>query len=90
MKRVHLKATGFVQGVGYRMFIHRAATELDLYGWVRNLPDGSVEIDAQGPEQAIGELIKRAAEGPSRARVSTLRREDLPPSPEMTEFSVRI
>jgi acylphosphatase len=90
MKRVHLKAAGFVQGVGYRMFIHRAATELGLCGWVRNLPDGSVEIEVQGTEQAVGKLIGRAAEGPSRARVTALRREELPPSPEMTEFSVRI
>ncbi|NTW09952.1 MAG: acylphosphatase, partial [Chlorobiaceae bacterium] len=60
MKRVHLKAGGFVQGVGYRMFINRVAGELDLSGWVMNMPDGSVEIDAQGPEETIDELIRRA------------------------------
>ncbi len=90
MKRVHLKATGMVQGVGYRMFIDRVARELGLCGWVRNMPDGSVDIDAQGGEQAIGELIRRAAAGPSRARVASLLREELPPSDEMTEFSVRM
>ncbi|NTV97987.1 MAG: acylphosphatase [Chlorobiaceae bacterium] len=90
MKRVHLKARGFVQGVGYRMFINRVAGELDLSGWVMNMPDGSVEIDAQGPEETIDELIRRAAAGPSRARVTALLKEELPPSAEMKGFSVRI
>ncbi|NTU96293.1 MAG: acylphosphatase [Chlorobiaceae bacterium] len=88
MRRVRLKAAGFVQGVGYRMFIHMAATELYLCGWVRNSPDGSVDIDAQGTEEAVEELIRRAGKGPSRSRVSSLLVEELLPSPEMTGFSV--
>jgi acylphosphatase len=88
MRRVHLKVSGLVQSVGYRMFIHRAALELGLSGWVRNMPDGSVEIEAQGPEEKVAELIRLAGRGPSRARVSSLQGHELTPSQEGTGFAV--
>ena len=47
---------GRVQGVGFRWFVREAARRLDVAGWVRNRPDGSVEVEAEGTEAAIQSL----------------------------------
>lgn len=59
----HIFVIGFVQGVGFRRFIKSKAKLLKLTGWVKNMPDGRVEIVAQGPQNAIKELIKIAEKG---------------------------
>lgn len=59
----HILVLGFVQGVGFRRFIAKKAKELGLTGWVRNLPDGRVEIIAQGEKKDIEDLIKIAEKG---------------------------
>jgi acylphosphatase len=60
---------GRVQGVGYRFFAMRGARELGLNGWVRNLPDGSVEAFAEGDEAAMEQFLKRLRYGPLTSRV---------------------
>jgi acylphosphatase len=60
---------GRVQGVGYRFFAMRAARELGLNGWVRNLPDGSVETFAEGEEESLAQYVKRLGYGPLTGRV---------------------
>ncbi len=87
-KRVHLIVAGAVQGVGFRMFIDRKAKELNLSGWVRNRMDGTVEIDAQGPETAIEELLRQAKKGPSRSLVSSIRKEERVPDKDLEQFTV--
>ncbi len=87
-KRVHLIVTGTVQGVGFRMFIDRKAKELKLCGWVKNRIDGSVEIDAQGPEKAIEELLLQAKKGPSRSMVSSIKKEEQEPNPNLDRFTI--
>jgi len=62
--------------VGFRWFVLKNAGRLELAGWVRNNPDGSVELEAAGPAAAIAELRKRVAQGPAMARVDRV--EDLP------------
>ena len=69
--------TGRVQGVGYRFFAERAARDLELSGWVRNLPDGSVETVAEGEEEAIARYFDRLRQGPRGARVEGVAEEDL-------------
>ncbi|TLU88473.1 MAG: acylphosphatase [Chlorobium sp.] len=86
--RVHLIVSGHVQGVGYRMFIHRVASGLNLSGWVRNLPDGTVEIDAQGSDRNIQELVERARKGTSRSQVTRIRKEEKTPDETMKGFFV--
>ena len=66
--RVH----GDVQGVGYRRFVAREAQALDLAGWVRNEPDGTVYGEAEGPESVLEVFQARLAEGPPFASVSRL------------------
>ena len=87
-KRVHLIVAGAVQGVGFRMFIDRKAKELELSGWVRNRLDGTVEIDAQGSEKAIEELLRQAQRGPSRSMVSSIRTEERELDNTLGRFSV--
>ena len=54
---------GFVQGVGFRRFIKKKAVNLGLKGYVKNLPDGRVEILAQGEKQKIEDLRRVAEKG---------------------------
>ena len=54
---------GRVQGVGFRVFVHSVAQELGFTGWVKNMPDGSVVMEAQGDEARFGELKQRIQEG---------------------------
>ena len=61
--------TGRVQGVGFRWFVHREASELDLRGWVRNTEDGDVEVVASGSAEDIAELRASLREGPRGSRV---------------------
>ncbi len=60
---------GRVQGVGFRFFAERAARELGVRGWVRNLPDGSVESVAEGEDAAVDAYVARLERGPLTGRV---------------------
>ena len=68
MRRVRIVVRGVVQGVAYRASTRYQAIELGLTGWVRNLPDGSVELEAQGLRTA--ELEAWTRHGPPAARVT--------------------
>jgi acylphosphatase len=70
MRTVRLVITGRVQGVGYRMWAERAATQLSIRGWVRNRADGTVELLATGDEDAIAALIEACRQGPRTAAVT--------------------
>ena len=70
MKTTHIIVTGRVQGVGFRYFTVRCANDLSLCGWVRNLPDGSVETVIQGQDEKIEEMIGLLKQGPGAANVS--------------------
>ena len=59
MKRINALISGEVQGVGYREEVKRIAFELNIYGWVRNLEDGRVEITAEGENRSIEEFLEK-------------------------------
>ncbi|MCZ7391805.1 MAG: acylphosphatase [Candidatus Methanoperedens sp.] len=59
MKRINALISGEVQGVGYREAVKRFAFELSIYGWVRNLEDGRVEITAEGENQSIEKFFEK-------------------------------
>jgi acylphosphatase len=61
--------SGRVQGVGFRMFAWEAATREGLDGWVRNLPDGRVEILAEGETEAVQRFERQVRSGPRGSRV---------------------
>lgn len=77
-KRVYLLIKGSVQGVGYRYFCGRKAAEYGLYGYARNLPDGNVEVEAEGDSGMISDFIKDLRVGPFNASVRSVTVEELP------------
>lgn len=80
---------GRVQGVGYRYFAQEAAAVEGLSGWVRNAPDGSVEVFAEGEADAVMRFERRLARGPGLARVEGLETIDEPPTGRGGPFNVR-
>ena len=70
--RVHIFVSGLVQGVFFRQGTKNRAEKLGLTGWVRNLPDGRVEIVAEGEKEKIEKLIDWAKKGPIFAKVGNL------------------
>ncbi len=69
--------SGVVQGVGFRYFVHRRALGLALSGWVRNLPDGRVEVVAQGPPGDLASLEVAIARGPPHSHVNNVDKSDI-------------
>ena len=65
-KRVHVIYEGRVQGVGFRFTCQRIAEDLGVMGWVRNMPDGNVELIAEGEETIIQELLSDIKENMGR------------------------
>ena len=69
MKRIIIKVYGLVQGVFFRYTTRKVARSLGLTGYVKNMPDGSVYIEAEGPEDKLKELLEFAKKGPKYAQV---------------------
>lgn len=69
---LHFLIQGRVQGVGFRWFVHREASELHLSGWVRNTEDGDVEVVAAGAPDDLAELRSSLCHGPRGARVDRI------------------
>ena len=66
---LHFLVQGRVQGVGFRWFVHREASELGLKGWVRNTEEGEVEVMVAGDEDSLAELRNSLHRGPRGSRV---------------------
>lgn len=79
-----------MQGVGFRYFAWRLATRLALRGWVRNLPDGRVELVAEGDPDRLAQLEVELKRGPPMASVTNLRAaENLDQDPLRSAFEIR-
>ncbi|MCA9685775.1 MAG: acylphosphatase [Myxococcales bacterium] len=88
-QRLHLVVRGRVQGVYYRASTQDQARRLSLGGWVRNLPDGSVELVAEGPRGRLEILQDWCAEGPPAAEVTEIVPHWLVATGEFADFQVR-
>ena len=86
--RLHVFVSGKVQGVSYRGYVRRAALELGLTGWVRNLYDGRVEAVAEGKRADIEIFIGRLEAGPSAARIEDLDVRWEPHAGEFPDFRI--
>jgi acylphosphatase len=80
--------SGRVQGVGFRFFAQDIARREGLMGVVRNLPDGRLEVVAEGDEASLTRLEGALRQGPSHARVTDVEVDSVPPTGRYVEFSV--
>jgi acylphosphatase len=80
---------GRVQGVGFRWFVEREAYLLQIAGWVRNNPDGSVEVLAQGTREQLAGLHSRLREGPRAARVDGVEVSEAQPIAGLNSFQIQ-
>jgi acylphosphatase len=87
MKCISILVKGRVQGVFYRASAKEAAGQLGIRGFVRNEPDGSVYIEAEGDEKAIQQFMAWCRKGPPRAMVTGVEIQDLP-SAGFTSFEI--
>jgi acylphosphatase len=80
VRRVHAIVTGHVQGVSYRASAASAARGFGIVGWARNRRDGTVELEAEGPDDRVAAFLAWCREGPPSARVSGVAVEDRSPT----------
>ena len=87
--RLDVTVGGRVQGVGFRYFVLREATDLGLDGWVANTPDGAVRCVAEGPRERLEILLDRVREGPAAAIVERVSEAWMPATGTLGPFGVR-
>ena len=87
-KAFRARVEGRVQGVGFRWAAQRQAAALGLKGYVRNLPDGAVEVVAEGAEEPLGRLREWLRRGPPGALVRQARFQELPVDGTYRDFSI--
>jgi len=85
----HYIIHGRVQGVGFRYFAERYARAEGIHGWVCNLPDGRVEIHAEGEHESLERFEHHIGHGPPRARVDSVERADVGATGHEVGFIVR-
>ena len=89
MKRVHIIISGYVQGVCFRYFTKVKARNLGLKGFVRNIPNGNVEVIAEGNEKELDELVEFCRKGPVLSCVANLKVEYEEFKGEFNDFTVK-
>ncbi|MCT4536172.1 acylphosphatase [Halodesulfovibrio sp.] len=88
MARQRYIISGKVQGVGFRYWAHHTAISLGLSGWVRNLPDGRVELVAEGDISSLRQFEKELWQGPVSGHVTDVQPCDTNLQEELTGFSM--
>jgi acylphosphatase len=88
IKRARVWVSGFVQGVGFRHYAVREAERRGVKGWVRNLPDGRVELLLQGESDAVESMIAWCRKGPPYASVKDVAILWEEPEPGLVDFHV--
>jgi acylphosphatase len=86
--RLHVTVRGRVQGVAFRYYTRRRALELGVYGWVRNMPDGSVEALLEGEQSAVQAIVEWCRTGPPAARVERIDIREEESDGEFGDFSI--
>ena len=84
-----MRVTGLVQGVSYRATAQDVARSLGVAGWVRNLPNGDVELTAQARAEPLERFLAWCRNGPDEARVELIDVRDESPDAGMVGFEVR-
>lgn len=88
MKAIRCFVSGHVQGVFFRQSCRLEARQLNLFGWVRNLPDGRVEVFAQGEQDGLDRFTSFLWMGPDHARVTGVETDAAPVDPDLGDFHI--
>ncbi len=89
MKTVHLIITGKVQGVFFRDYTMQKAQDLGVNGWVRNLPNGSVEAMIEGQPDLVDKMIEWFYRGSPLSLVNDVEIDEILPTQTLTDFQIR-
>lgn len=89
MRRLRVTVRGTVQGVSYRASAAAAGRRLGVTGWVRNQPDRSVLLEAQGAAAAVDALVEWCHHGPPAAEVTSVEVLAVPTLPDERGFEIR-
>jgi acylphosphatase len=89
IRRLEATVVGAVQGVGFRWFVMAQARQLGLGGWVANAPDGTVQCVAEGPVEALAELLLQLGRGPAGGWVERVIPLWLPATGPPRSFEIR-
>ena len=85
----HIIIKGRVQGVAFRYHARNLAYQLGVYGWIRNLFNGDVELLVEGSKKIVEEMVEWCKEGPRQAVVEDIRIEWLPYSGKYNKFQIK-
>jgi acylphosphatase len=88
-ERAHVRISGQVQGVFFRDSTSQKARELNLAGWVKNLPDGRVEAIFEGSSESVKEILRWCEEGPQHASVENVDADIEDAGGDLSGFEVR-
>ena len=89
IKRVRVIISGRVQGVGFRYFTQREGERLGIVGWVKNLPNGDVEAEAEGEEAQVDAFVEAIRRGPPASRVLDFQIVAIPANHRDVGFDIR-
>ena len=78
-----------VQGVGFRFTAERIAVSQNLYGWVRNIRDGGVEVVCEGEETALVDFLDKMKNGPMRRYINSTKVEWQEATNQFVDFAIR-
>ncbi|MEO5897273.1 MAG: acylphosphatase [Vicinamibacterales bacterium] len=81
--------SGRVQGVGFRVFAEAQAAVEGVHGYIRNLPDGRVEVQVEGDQESVDRIESALRRGPAGARVENVQVESMAPTHRATGFYIR-
>ena len=90
IKRLHAIVSGNVQGVGFRYFVQKTALKSGLAGWVRNLSNGDVELEAEGEQPKLDDFLATIRTGHPWAQVSDVAITRLEGSKKYDDFEISI
>lgn len=88
MKRLRVLFNGTVQGVGFRFTAERIARHFEVLGFVRNLPNGKVELVAEGEEQVLMDFLKAVCDSPMSPYIRDVETDWSEPEGKFTRFGI--
>jgi len=89
MKTLHVNVRGRVQGVFYRDYSKRQAESLNISGWIRNMPDGSVEAIISGRDSDVEQMVEWFQTGSPLSNVTSVQAEEIFPTEKLKNFEIR-